>query len=227
MFSNNLDFTQLHLWLANLSELTVHQEWVLERLDSTERLRLKEAKLPEACLLSAACRAFVREVLARNVASARERVIHFTQKGKPYTSGLFLSWSRSEEQALLGLTRTCPLGVDLEHFSHFQDWSAFLRFFSKDERQKLQTLPAESMPQASALLWVRKEAVLKASGLGLAGFEAVSASPKPQESRLTLAEHSPRNWFCPVFLQKNSVFCVAYPQKAGVLTIVRHTLSLA
>ena len=226
MISPSLDFSQLHLWLANLSKLTVHREWMLERLDSRERLALQTARLPEATLLSAACRAFVREVLARNVASARERVIHFSQQGKPYTSGLFLSWSRSEEQALLGLTGTCPIGVDLEHFSHFQDWSAFLRFFSQDERHKLHTLPAESMPQASALLWVRKEAVLKACGLGLAGMGAVSASPKPEEPGLTLAEHSPRDWFCPVFLHRESVFGVAYPQKAGALTIVRHTLSL-
>ncbi|MCR5813697.1 MAG: 4'-phosphopantetheinyl transferase superfamily protein [Desulfovibrio sp.] len=224
MNSKDLDFSQIHLWLADLTALLRQRDWVWQHLDNTERLRWQNCKVPEAGARFAACRAFVREILARYVCTDHKSQLRFTAQGQPTLPGFFLSWSRSEGQAVLAITQACPIGVDLEDLSHFLQWQEFLPFFEPKEVHSLRELAKHKRHEACAILWVRKEAVLKACGLGLAALKAVSASPRLEDWRLTLtlSESFPRSWFCPVFRKQGSVVGLAYAKEDAALAIVEH-----
>ena len=76
--------------------------------------------------------------------------------------------SHSEDRALLAVTTGCEVGVDIEAVR--TDWApddVARRFFSPHECAWLYALPAEMRRAAFFRIWSRKEAYIKAHGLGL------------------------------------------------------------
>lgn len=101
--------------------------------------------------------------------------VRFTvaERGKPSLvdgGDLCFSSSRSAGVGLVALTRDRPVGVDIEKIRSDLDHDDLARrFFSPGEAEALGQLPDGDRRLASFFgLWVRKEAVLKASGAGLA-----------------------------------------------------------
>ena len=77
--------------------------------------------------------------------------------------------TRPEALALLAVTRTGPVGIDLERIRTIKDADDLVgRFFSPRENDAFQKLPPEQKPTAFFNLWTRKEAWLKATGEGIA-----------------------------------------------------------
>lgn len=90
------------------------------------------------------------------------------RNGRPVLSrpaGLTFSLSRSEH--MIALARgTGPIGIDIQarpRISH----SYVVAALHEDEVAEINTYPASEQPQALGRCWVRKEAVLKAAGMGL------------------------------------------------------------
>lgn len=82
--------------------------------------------------------------------------------------GLHFSLSRSRGIALIGVA-TAPLGVDVEVIRPMPDSHAIARrFFAPGEAAALAELPAAERLEAFFACWSRKEAFVKAIGLGLA-----------------------------------------------------------
>jgi 4'-phosphopantetheinyl transferase len=116
------------------------------------------------------------------------------------------SVTRSKNRALIAISIHCPVGVDLEFVRPVPALASLTeRFFAPGERAALQRLPRNRWITAFFTLWTRKEAVLKAAGLGLAdglldGFEiplvpaetglAVSPLPGSVRSEWTLFDLS-------------------------------------
>jgi 4'-phosphopantetheinyl transferase len=93
-------------------------------------------------------------------------------QGKPTLSpdcGVFFNLSHSEDQALLAVSRTARVGVDLEKIRPLSDAEALAeRHFSARECGHLQTLPAGTeRERAFFRCWTRKEAFVKCTGVGL------------------------------------------------------------
>ncbi len=208
--------TETQLWQADLLEIASHKAWVRERLTEDEWRASQTSKVPGASHAHAACRAFVREVLARTLAPS-ERTLSFTAKGKPLLPQLSISWSHTEGQAFLGLSPAHSFAVDVENVSTFFRWQNFWRFLQPEERRALMALPLPQRALGCGILWVRKEAALKACGSGLAGIFAVHASPRQEEDQVQLWADCgvAETWRSPVVLEDATLFCLA--QEHGLL----------
>ncbi len=88
--------------------------------------------------------------------------------GKNAASGLSFNLSHSAELVVCAFARERNLGIDVEHMrpdSAGDDIAA--RYFSAREMNDLRTLPPEARVQGFFDCWARKEAYLKATGMGL------------------------------------------------------------
>lgn len=92
--------------------------------------------------------------------------------------------SHSHELALIAVTLGREVGVDIEQIRPLDDADLIAEhFFSLSERAVLRSLPAAAKQQGFYACWSRKEAYIKATGLGLT--QVLS------EFDVTLAPHEP------------------------------------
>ena len=104
--------------------------------------------------------------------------VHITRnrRGKPVLDSaihevpLHFSMAKSGDRLLLGLSTSHYLGVDLEPVSRkaHNALGVAARYFSKAEYEELQKLRGAHLEAAFLRSWACKEAVVKASGLGIA-----------------------------------------------------------
>lgn len=100
------------------------------------------------------------------------RAIHICtgSRGKPYVAGdgPHFSLSHSSEVALIAITNSGPIGVDIERVRPELGIDRFTRgLFASPEVALIESLPTESRTRAWFQAWTRLEAVTKASGVGL------------------------------------------------------------
>lgn len=93
--------------------------------------------------------------------------------GKPRLQGadedLEFSLSHSGFRAVLAVARGLPLGIDVEHVKPERDRASLIAaVLSESERPAIEDLPAPEQGRAFLRYWTRKEALLKATGHGLA-----------------------------------------------------------
>lgn len=120
-----------------------------------------------------------RQLLAGLVQGGREMPrLQISPSGKPLpVRGIHFNLSHSERMVAIALTRTGPLGVDIETAARFARHATFAdRICHPDEKAWVH---AATDPQTALLrrleVWTRKEAFLKATGAGM-GFDAVRVS---------------------------------------------------
>ena len=115
-------------------------------------------------------------------------------------SGLQFNLAHSGGLALLAVTRSGKIGVDLERVRALKDAEGLVtRFFCPREIAAFQGLPEDQKPAAFFNLWTRKEAWLKAIGEGIGhSLNRVEVSFLPGEPArlLTLPEgpHAAARW---------------------------------
>lgn len=81
---------------------------------------------------------------------------------------LHFNLSHSGEMALYAFARQRPLGIDIERMKPDLAWRDLARHvFSPYEQQVLETIPATEQLSAFYRGWTRKEAYIKARGMGL------------------------------------------------------------
>jgi 4'-phosphopantetheinyl transferase len=110
-----------------------------------------------------------------------------TNHGKPHLEvepGLDFSLSRSGDVALLALARGRRVGVDVERPPPGADLAAVAaQALAPGERTAIAALPPGERDAAILRAWTRKEALLKAQGLGVDGdlqkLDVASADPGP------------------------------------------------
>jgi 4'-phosphopantetheinyl transferase len=87
-------------------------------------------------------------------------------RGQP----LFFNLAHSQGLMLVAIAPDHPVGIDLEAVKPDRDLSAIARrFFTSRECAHWMAVSAPERSRAFMVLWTRKEAALKAAGLGLAG----------------------------------------------------------
>ncbi|MES2933378.1 MAG: 4'-phosphopantetheinyl transferase superfamily protein [Pseudomonadota bacterium] len=114
----------------------------------------------------ATTRAALRSLLAQRLALAPQAIqLTMGSKGKPaLTSGPFFNVSHAGDHALLAISDTLPVGIDIEKIDTACDLAELAKtVFNPDECAYCQHAPA-----AFYALWTGKEAVLKAWGYGIA-----------------------------------------------------------
>lgn len=117
-------------------------------------------------------RGFLRSVVARYLGTQPESLrFIYGAYGKPALEsehGLRFNLSHSNEVALLAVTLSAELGVDVEQIrADFASEDIAQRFFSRTEVETFNALPKEEQVAAFFRCWTRKEAYIKAIGKGL------------------------------------------------------------
>ena len=108
-------------------------------------------------------------------------------------SALQFSTSHSGSRVVLAVSRDVPLGVDLERVDPRGPEPSLLgAVLSAGERRALSATPRASWPWAFTRYWSRKEALLKATGDGLAISPERIAVTGPSEEPALLAWAHPR-----------------------------------
>ena len=114
--------------------------------------------------------------------------------GKPVPVGPAQGWevsiSHSGEWVALALAEGAPVGVDVERVADSRDLGGLAAYTLADaERRAWDALPEPHRVEAFFGYWARKEALLKATGLGLSGgLRRVAVTPPHTEARLVALE---------------------------------------
>jgi 4'-phosphopantetheinyl transferase len=121
----------------------------------------------------AQARSFLRRVLADYLGIAPLAVeFEYAQYGKPHIDGLFFNLSHAHELAVLAVSDSIAVGIDIEYRQrdiNVRDLAR--RFFTADEYAYLDSQPAALQHHLFLRYWTAKEAYLKATGEGLRALE--------------------------------------------------------
>jgi 4'-phosphopantetheinyl transferase len=130
--------------------------------------------------------------------------IRYGETGKPaldskYRSDIHFNLSHSHGLGVVAVTERRPIGIDIEYIDRNVDWATIAnRFFSQDERLQLWRLEPRYQRFAFYRIWTRKEAYLKATGIGLAAalpsFQSVPSALILTDPVLVATETSLHRW---------------------------------
>jgi 4'-phosphopantetheinyl transferase len=98
-------------------------------------------------------------------------VIRYGSHGKPFIrdSEFHFNLSHSQDHALLAIAVGREVGIDVECVDEsFNPIDLVERFLSVDERKCVLECPTDQQRRAFLRRWVRKEAMAKATGIGIA-----------------------------------------------------------
>ncbi len=165
---------EVQVWVADLD---MAPGWLASRAHClSEDERTRAARLLEGPVRSrfVAGRLILRHLLGRYLAVAPEQVgFVYGAQGKPALAApdssppLAFNLAHSQALAVYAFAADTVLGVDVEQARELADMPAIARqVFSPQEWQTWQALPAAQKAAAFYLGWTRKEAYIKALGLG-------------------------------------------------------------
>jgi len=186
----HLGSEQVFLSLLNFDDFeNIHPYW--EILNSSEQKRANKFYFEIDKKRFVITRALLKRYLG-DYNRLEPKNIDFTLNayGKPLMDNqpFYFNVAHSEKRGLIGITQIAEIGVDVEHFRQNTDLDAIAkRFFSTLEYDAFCALPQHEHKQGFFNAWTRKEAFIKAVGMGLSmplhAFD-VSLSPR-EEARLS------------------------------------------
>jgi 4'-phosphopantetheinyl transferase len=178
---------QVHVWAFDLERPDGEVERLARVLSPDESERAGRYLIPAGRRQFVVARALLRRILGAYLDAPPHRLAFTTgPQGKPTLKehpGLYFNLSHSHGLALVAVTRHAEVGVDVEavrpHPTHRELAD---RFFAPSEAAILRGLPIEHSLHAFFHGWTRKEAVLKATGMGLSyGSERVEVTLLPHQ----------------------------------------------
>lgn len=193
-------------WNLSLDTGDVRQLEHLETLlEETERVRARRFHFERDRCHFTRTRACLRVLLGRYLdMPSMELTFGYTERGKPFLKGpsadIRFNVSHSGGEALFAIVRGREVGVDLEAGERLgDDWPAIARrYFSAREQVQLNALSPREGRTAFLNGWARKEAYLKATGLGIAdGLQNIEVTLAPGEPPAFLSPEIAARWtFC-------------------------------
>lgn len=159
---------------VNLDATLPERHLCRELLSEDEQIRAGSFAYQELRDRWTVCRAALRAILGRYLGSAPlELQFEQAEFGKPFLAdngcgNLFFNLSHSDNLAVVAVTSTAPVGVDVERVRAIPDWKRVAnRFFSRSENAAMSGVNQQQRERAFYNCWTRKEAIIKATGEGL------------------------------------------------------------
>jgi 4'-phosphopantetheinyl transferase len=177
---------EVHVWSAGLDWLASRRDF-RPLLSPSERDRADRFRLPRDCRRFTVCRGLLRTILS-GLLGVTPAELSFAEgsHGKPYLPECDLRFnvSHSRDQALIAVTSSRELGVDIEFVNpEVATGEIADRFFSAGEKQAILQAGPDARARSFFAVWTRKEAYLKARGDGLSipldQFEVTAAPGVP------------------------------------------------
>jgi 4'-phosphopantetheinyl transferase len=238
--------------VEGLSRNEVHV-WTIERdrradlallaqcLSPTEQQRARRLRLKDRREAFIYNRALVRRILAGYVGIEPSDVpLTTSSAGKPlwdapignaaHSPGLSFNLSHRHDLAILAVAQGRTLGVDLEAFDAQTNYDAIARAaLSPREMLLYQQIESADRPAALLRMWTRKEAFLKATGLGLgrplSQIEVTFSISEPPQL-LASGDHreTPGDWLLESWSPRPDWFAaLATPREGGSLHLRFHS----
>jgi len=166
---------EVHVWQASLDvQAVLHARWQTT-LSADELVRAQRFHSSIHRDRYIAGRGILRDLLARYLRTpARGFQFSLNAHGKPAlapgseVADVRFNLSHSGDLALFAFTMSRDVGVDVECLRPLdRAMDLAERFFSPNEVEEIRTLPVEFQHQLFFQCWTRKEAYIKARGLGL------------------------------------------------------------
>jgi len=166
----------VHVWRVSLDQTPTIVERFYQLLCVDEQARAARFHFEKDRQHFIVARGCLRTILARYLEIAPRKIqFTYTPYGKPELAtstsqpqSLNFNLAHSGGFALYALTEVGEIGIDLEHVRpEFAGDEIARRFFSSDEVARLTKLPANVRHEAFFNCWTRKEAFIKAKGIGL------------------------------------------------------------
>jgi 4'-phosphopantetheinyl transferase len=191
----DLSLRAAHVWRVPLdASSTDDQLWLL--LSSAEQTRARSFVRADDQRRFIVAHGMLRRILgAYEDAPPASLAFVTSEHGKPSLAGpaqggIEFNLSHSGEIALVAVARGRAVGVDVERWdAHVEHRDLAERFFSRRERTALAALADSSLVEGFFAAWSRKEAYLKASGLGITrGLHNFDVSLAPGQPAALLAD---------------------------------------
>lgn len=194
------------VWIADLSK--PGRRSFIEYLSPSEQSRAAKFRFPKDRDAYAAARGILRVLLGEYFHAPPETIeILATPSGKPYVretlegAELHFNLTHSGGLAAYAFALNHPLGIDAEILRSIPDLDGLAaKFFSREERDALRAAAPPERTKLFLQYWTRKEAYLKALGLGLQiSPEEINAAsvPVPAERPTPFApriQSAPNAW---------------------------------
>ena len=218
------------VWTWSLDQARVADQVADGLISKDERERADRFVKPDDRRRYVAGRAGLRRVLCTYL-DCHPSNLSFTYNdwGKPELSAdgrlrLHFNLSHTEGQALLGVCKEAPIGVDIEKIRPLQEDVAS-HFFTARECADLACLPQTDQLEGFYRCWTRKEAFVKAHGAGLSlPLDSFDVSLEP-EQEVSLLMRLDRNidvldaWTL-LNLDAGRGFCAALAVKAQAREVI-------
>jgi 4'-phosphopantetheinyl transferase len=192
---------EVHVWFANLNVSAETFEELRGTLSAEEHARALRFCSVTAGRYFIAARGILRDVLSRYIKQGpRNLKFCYTRKGKPFLrkrSQMHIKFNLAHSAgfALYAVSHSRQVGIDLERVESFPGRQHIAdRFFSAGELAQFQAFHPTSQTQAFFRLWTRKEAYLKARGLGLTATTHGFDAPLKREEPVTFVDEKGLRW---------------------------------
>jgi 4'-phosphopantetheinyl transferase len=171
----DLGADEVHVWRASLdqsAEAIANLAALLSQAESRRAMRYHRTADRDRFVVG---RGILRKIISAYLATPPSQ-LRFTygEYGKPAVSddqndrALNFNLSHSGELALYAVTRGRVVGIDIEQIREdFATIEIAEHFFSRDEVVMIKSLPADQRTAGFFNCWSRKEAFIKAKGLGV------------------------------------------------------------
>jgi 4'-phosphopantetheinyl transferase len=190
--SLNLEGHHVDVWRLSLNLLADSVKLIESTLSADEEKRAARFHFQVDKNRFVVSHGMLRKILGRYLhREPSELTFSINQYGKPALVDFNLEFnlSHSGDFALVAVTQGRKVGVDVERIR--QGISSHViaqQYFSKAEVAELQSLPFEQREAAFFTCWTRKEAYIKAQGLGLSlPLESFDVSLSPNEPAMLRA----------------------------------------
>ncbi|MCX7792272.1 MAG: 4'-phosphopantetheinyl transferase superfamily protein [Chloroflexaceae bacterium] len=164
----------VHIWLITLTVPHPPLPMLWPLLDADEQRRANQFRSPRDGARFAVAHAALRAILAGYL-SLEPAAVRFVRHGsaKPaldpgMSADLRFNFTHSHDLALCALSRNREVGIDIEQVQPQVPFEAIATtFFSDREQLALASLPPAQRSRGFYRCWTRKEAFVKALGVGL------------------------------------------------------------
>jgi len=168
----------VHVWTVSLEPPAVLLHRLAEALSLEEQQRAARFRFDLHRNRFIAGRGLLRFILSLYLRLDPGQIkFVYGSHGKPALApsvnpdGLQFNLAHSDALALVAVSRSGLVGIDIEHVRPLDEMNQLVeRFFAPRESRSFQKLPARLKPSAFFNLWTRKEAWLKATGDGIAHY---------------------------------------------------------
>lgn len=177
----------VHIWEGRLDAADPVAAAARSLLSRDERARADRFVYDRHRRRYTVAQAHLRRVLAQLTGVRPEKIrFRFGEHGKPFLpAGPSFNQSHSAERIMIGVTAEGRLGIDIEEVREVRYMLAIAdKNFGADEAARLHAAPDHERRRLFFRLWTRKEAFLKAVGVGLTHpLRTFSVDPSPGAAR--------------------------------------------